>query len=108
MASASNFPPRIKPLAGESLIAQQLGIPSDSITPGYALGADSSNGATPADLSPLGATPGGSRQRLASQCRQIDRRLVRQQRRALLASVVPSRAHIGQMSASAGRSTSPT
>jgi hypothetical protein len=39
MASASNFPPRIKPLAGESLIAQQLGIPSDSITPGYALNA---------------------------------------------------------------------
>jgi hypothetical protein len=31
------FPPRIKPLSGESFIAQTLGIPSDSTTPGYAL-----------------------------------------------------------------------
>ena len=37
MVSASNSPPRIKPLSGESFIAQPLGIPSDSTTPGYAL-----------------------------------------------------------------------
>ena len=40
MVSASNSPPRIKPLSGESFIAQPLGIPSDSTTPGYALIAD--------------------------------------------------------------------
>jgi hypothetical protein len=31
------FPPAIKPLSGESLITQPLGIPSDSTTLGYAL-----------------------------------------------------------------------
>src|ERR1700730_17929838 len=37
MASASDFPPRIKPLSEEAFIAQPLGIPSDSTTPASAL-----------------------------------------------------------------------